>query len=521
MDHIEAVIIILLVAVAVFGGLSTRLGLPYPILLVLGGLALGFMPGMPEVELAPELVLVVFLPPLLYSAAFFASLRDLRADARPIALLSTGLVVATTVAVAVTLHALVDGLPWAACFALGAIVGPTDPVAATTIARRLGVPRRTVNVLEGESLVNDATALVLYRVAVGAFGGGAFDVLDAGWDLVVAAVGGAAVGLAVAVVVREVRRRLDDPPVELTISLLSGYAAYVPAEHIGGSGVVAAVTTGIAVGWWSPVIATPAVRTQGFAVWELLTYLLNALLFVLIGLQLPHIVDGLGEESAGFLVGVAAAVCAVVIVTRLVWVHLSAAVVRLLDRRPSQRERRSDWRSRTVLGWAGMRGSVSLAAALALPANTPQRDLLQFLTFVVILVTLVVQGLTLPAVIRALGVEDDGTEDREELLGRLKATQAALARIEELKAEDWPREDTLERLTGAYEYRRRRLKARAGKIDDDGYEDRSEAYQRVVREVLDAQRQAVWQLRNGGQISNDVMHRLEREFDLEDQRLEI
>jgi CPA1 family monovalent cation:H+ antiporter len=521
-EHIETVIISLLVAVVVLSAAANRIGVPYPILLVVGGLVLGFVPGVPSVELAPELVLVVFLPPLLYSGAFFANLRDLRTFARVITLNATGLVVVTAAIVAVVAHEMVDDLPWAACFALGAIVAPTDPVAATAVARRLGAPRRMINVLEGESLINDASALVIYRIAVVAIGSSAaFSIAEAGWDFVKAVVVGLFFGLVVAVVIREIRRRLDDPPVEITISILSGYAAYVPAEHFDGSGVIAAVTTGIALGWWAPQIATPFVRQLGFGVWSLLTFLLNALLFVLIGLQLPQILDGLEGETQGFLAAAALAVSGVVIVTRMAWVHLMTVLIRLLDRREVQRTRRSSWRDRTVIGWAGMRGAVSLAAALALPTDTPQRDLLVFLTFNVILITLVVQGLTLPALIRTLRVTDDDGEEREELKARLVATQAALVRIEELAGEDWTRDDTIERMTGLYTYRRRRLKARAGKIDDNGYEDRSEAYQRLVREVLEAQRAAVVELRNQGTISNDVMHRIERELDLEDQRLEI
>ena len=521
MEHIEAVIISLLVAVAFLSALATRIGIPYPILLVLGGLVLGFVPGIPDVELEPELVLVVFLPPLLYSAAFFANLRELRADARTITLSSTVLVVVTAAAVAVATHMLVEGLDWAVCFALGAIVAPTDPVAATAVLRRFEVPRRIVNIIEGEALINDASALVLYRIAVGAIGGGAFSLLDAGLSFLASAGGGVAIGLVVAVAIREIRSRLDDSPVEITISLLSGYAAYIPADTVGASGVVAAVTTGIAVGWWAPGMASPAVRQQGFALWSLLTFLLNAILFVLIGLQLPQILDGLAGESTSFLLGTAAAISAVVIVTRIVWGMVTPHLIRMLDRRPSQVARRLSWRVRLISAWSGMRGAVSLAAALALPADTPQRDLIVFLTFAVILATLVLQGLTLPAVIRAVHVPGDDGEAHEELRARLVATQAALARLEELGAEDWTRDDTVERMTGLYDYRRRRLKARAGKIEDDGYEDRSEAYQRMVREVLEAQRAAVVALRNDGTISNDVMHRIERELDLEDERLEI
>jgi Na+/H+ antiporter len=521
MDHIEAVIISLLVAVAFLSALATRIGIPYPILLVVGGLALGFAPGIPDVTLAPDLVLVVFLLPLLYSAAFFANLRELRADARVITLTSTVLVVVTAAAVAVAAHALVDGLPWAVAFALGAIVAPTDPVAATQILRRFAVPRRLVNTIEGEALINDASALVLYRIAVGAITGGTFSLVHGGLQFVASAAGGVAIGLVVGVVIRELRSRLDDPPVEITISLLSGYAAYIPADAIGASGVIAAVTTGIALGWWAPGMATPAVRQQGFALWSLLTFLLNAILFVLIGFQLPTILDGLAGESPAFLLGTAAAISAVVILTRLAWTMVTPYILRSIDRRPSQVARRIGWRSRLVSAWSGMRGAVSLAAALALPASTPQRDLVVFLTFAVIFATLVLQGLTLPVLIRAVHLETDDGEAREELRARLVATQAALSRLEELAAENWTRDDTVERMTRLYDYRRRRLKARAGKIEDDGYEDRSYAYQRAVREVLEAQRAAVVALRNDGTISNDVMHRLERELDLEDERLEI
>ena len=521
MDHIEAVIISLLVAVAFLSAVATRVGIPYPILLVVGGLGLGFVPGVPDVRLEPDLVLVVFLPPLLYSAAFFANLRELRADARTITLTSTVLVAVTATAVAVAAHALVEGLPWAVAFALGAIVAPTDPVAATEILRRFDMPRRLVNTIEGEALINDASALVLYRISVAAIGGTAFSLLDAGLRFVGSAAGGVAIGLVVAVIIRELRSRLDDPPVEITLSLLSGYAAYIPADAAHCSGVVAAVTTGIAIGWWAPGMATPAVRQQGFALWSLLTFLLNAILFVLIGLQLPAILDGLSGETPGFLLGTAAAVSGVVIGTRIVWAMVTPLIIRALDRRPSQVARRIGWRQRMISAWSGMRGAVSLAAALALPATTPQRDLIVFLTFAVILATLVLQGLTLPKLIRVLHIEGDDGEQREELRARLVATRAALARIEELGTEDWTRDDTIERMTGLYDYRRRRLKAQAGKIEDDGYEDRSQAYQRLVREVLEAQRAAVVALRNEGTISNDVMHRIERELDLEDERLEI
>jgi Na+/H+ antiporter len=518
----EALLLALMVAVAGLSILARAVGVPYPILLVLGGLVLGFVPGMPAVELPPELVLVAFLPPLLYWAGFFSSPRDLRADARAISLLAVGLVLATMAAVAVVAHAVVDGLPWAAAFALGAIVSPTDPLAATAIGRRLGVPRRIVTMLEGESLVNDATALVAYRIAVAAAASGSVVAWQAGLRFVVGVVGGVAVGLAVGWLIAELRRRLDDPVVEIVVSLVTGYAAYLPAERLNVSGVLAAVTVGLYMGWRAPELASAATRLLGFSFWEILVYLVNAVLFLLVGLQLNPILSEVSGSSVATLVGQAALVSAVVIIARLGWVFTVPYLIRVLDRRPSQVARRAGPRERLVVGWSGMRGAVSLAAALALPLDFPRRNLILLLTFAVILATLVLQGLTLPTLIRRLGVRgDDGAEEQEELRARLTATDAALARLQELAGEPWTRDDTVERLQGLYQFRRRRLKARAGIYEDDGSEDRSLAYQRLVRELLAAQRHAIVRLRNQGAISNDVMHRIERELDLEDSRLEI
>ena len=263
--------------------------------------------------------------------------------------------------------------------------------------------------------------------------------------------------------------------------------------------MLAAVTVGCYVGWQAPKIAGPATRLMGFGMWELLQFLLNAVLFVLVGLQLRSILDALRDTPPATLLGYGVLVSLAVILTRLVWQQTVVYIIRLLDHRESVRARRSTWQQRLVSGWAGMRGAVSLAAALALVPDFPQRDLIIYLTFAVIFATLVVQGLTLPLVIRVLGVEDDGTqEEREELKARLKATQAALERIEELSDAEWTRDDTIERMRSAYEYRRRRLKARAGKIDDDGYEDRSFAYQTLLREILEAQRGEIVRLRNAG-----------------------
>ena len=520
MGESELLLLVLMVAVGALSVLAGVVRVPYPILLVLGGLVLGFMPGVPRAELPPELVLVLFLPPLLYQAAFFSSPRDLWADARAISLLAVGLVLATMGAVAAVAHALA-GLPWAAAFALGAIVSPTDPLAATAIARRLGAPRPLVTLLEGESLVNDATALVAYRIAVAVAIGGSFVVWEAGLRFVAGVTGGLAIGLVVGWLVAEVRRRLEDPPVEIVLSVVTGYAAYLPAERLGVSAVVAAVTAGLYVGWRAPELASPGTRLLGFSFWEVLVYLLNAVLFMLVGLQLHPILSELSGSSLATLVGQAALVGAVVIGMRLAWEFSVPYLIRALDRRPAQRARRVGPRERLVAGWSGMRGAVSLAAALALPAGFPQRDLLVFVTFGVILATLVLQGLSLPWLIRRLGLQRDDSEAQEELRGRLRATDAALARLEELAAEEWTRDDTVERMRGLYQFRRRRLKARGGYLADDGAQDRSLAYQRLVRELLEAQRHEIVRLRNQGEISNEVMHRIERELDLEDARLEI
>jgi monovalent cation/hydrogen antiporter len=511
----------LILAVATMLAIAPTLRIPYPILLVIGGLALGVLPGMPEFELQPGLVFYGVLPPLLYSSAFFTSLRELRVSARPIGLLAVGLVVVTTVGVAVVAHEFIGGLSWSSAFVLGAIVSPTDPVAATSIARRFGVPAKLVRIVEGESLVNDGTGLVLYRVAVAAVIAGSFSAYYTAGLFVVSAGGGIAIGLVVGWLIRQIRRRLDNPPAEITISLLTGYVAFIPADLMGVSAVLAAVTAGVYLGWHTPELTSPQVRLQGIAVWEIVQYLLNALLFVLIGLQLPVVVDALGDLPAATLVGYGVVVSATVIVLRFAWVFAVLHAPKWIARRMS------NWRGAVFLSWAGMRGAVSLAAALALPLETdagaafPGRDLILFLTFAVILATLVGMGLTLPLVIRALGLEDDGIEAREDAKARIHASTAALARLEELAGEEWVREDTAERMRGAYRFRTDRFRARLDDGDDGAIESRSQDYQRLRRELLDAERQALIELRRAGAISNDVWLRVGRDLDLEDQRLDI
>jgi CPA1 family monovalent cation:H+ antiporter len=521
------VLVGLLAAAAALLAAAQVVRMPYPILFVLGGLGVGFVPGVPHIVLPPDLVLIAILPPLLYAGAFFTSLRELRANAGSISLLAVGLVLMTTLVVAVVAHAAVPGLDWPSAFVLGAIVSPTDPTAATAIAERMGLPTGLVALIEGESLVNDATGLVVYRVAVIAVVTGSFSLAEASGRFVLNVVGGIVVGLAVGYLIRQVRRRLANPPVEITIALLSGYFGYLPAQALGVSGVLAAVTVGIYMGWYTPELTTPQTRLQGIAVWEILLILLNALLFGLVGLQLPEIVDALSGFPTGTLMRYALLVFAAVVAARFIWVFVAMHLPRFLGRRLRGRDPRSSWKWSTVLAWSGMRGAVSLAAALALPLTTdaggpfPDRDLIIFLTFAVILGTLVVQGLTLPGLIQLVSLEDDDLAAREEARARISAAEAALGRLEQLIEEDWVREDTAERLRGLYDFRRRRFSSRFDPEADQTVEDRSASYQRLRRELLDAEREAVVELRRSGEIDDEVMRRVVRDLDLEDQRLDL
>ena len=515
----------LLVAFTALLAAAPRLHVPYPILLVLGGLGLGLVPGMPTIQVPPEFVLVGILPPLLYSAAFFTSLRDLRTYRRAIGLLSIGLVVSTTIGVAVVAHALVDGLTWASAFVLGAIVSPTDPIAATSVARRLGIPRRIVAIAEGESLVNDGSSLVIYKFAVAAVLTGSVSAMAASLSFVWTVVGGVGIGLAVGYVIRQVRRRLDNPPVEITIALMTGYFAFIPASLAGASGVLAVVAAGVYVGWHTPELTTVETRLQGDAFWEILTFLLNGLLFVLVGLSLPAVLDALGGRLTTALLWQAVAVFLAVVVLRYLWIFPATYVVRWAFPRIRARDPYPPWQHTTLLGWMGMRGAVSLAAALAIPIHAdgapfPGRDSIIFLTFAVILGTLVVQGLTLPAMVRLLGLEDDGTGEREEVKARIHAANAALARIDELIEEDWVRGETAERLRRLYQFRRNRFTERYTGDGDGAIEEQSASYQQLLHALLQAERQAVYELRRDGVIGDDAMRAVSRELDLEEARLD-
>ena len=525
---LEPILLGLLAGATALVVLAYVVSVPYPILLVLGGLALSLVPGLPPVELAPELVLLIFLPPLLYGAAFFSSPRELRANLRPISLLSVGLVLFTTVAVALAAHYVI-GMPWAAAFVLGAIVSPTDPVAATAIAGRLGAPRRVVTIVEGESLINDGTALVAYRFAVAAVTAGTFSLWEAGLEFVVSVTGGALIGVALGWLVRQVRARIEDTPTEIFISLGTAYFAYLPAELLHVSGVIAAVSAGVYLGWHSPSIVGPATRLQTIAVWGVLTFTLNVALFVLIGLQLPTVIEGLEGEPAGELILYALLISGVVMATRIAWVFPAAWIPRKLSPSLRRRDPMPGWQTILLIGWIGLRGAVTLAAALAIPLETdagapfPFRDLIIFLAFSVILATLLLQGLTLPPLIRRLGLAGEEDSDWREDEARLRAAEAALARLDALAGEDWTREDTIERMRGLYDYRRRRYAARLGDGDkpSEKYEARSSQFQRLRRETIEAERAAVLDLRRKGVITDDIMRRVERDLDLEDSRLEI
>jgi monovalent cation/hydrogen antiporter len=515
MYPVELVLALLVVVVAL-RALAPALRLPYPILLVLGGLVLALVPAVPDVVLAPDLVFLLFLPPLLYAAAYDTSIRDVRANLRPILSLAVGLVLATTGAVAVVVHAVLPDLGWPIAFALGAIVSPPDAVAAVAVFRGLGVPRRLVTVVEGESLFNDATALVIYQAALAAAVTATFSVGEASLRFLVIGAGGVLVGLAVGWAVAQLRRRLHDPGLDIAVSLLTPFAAWLPAQQLGVSGVLATVTTGLMIGWWAPELMTPETRLRGHAVWEMVTFLLNGLVFTLIGLQLLRTVPALAARPVASLVGLGLLISVVVVVVRFVWLFAGRALER---RRVGQS--RAGWRETVVVGWAGMRGVVSLATALALPLETPERDLLIFLTFSVILVTLVGHGLSLPWLVHVLGVSEDAGVGDQEREARRVAAEAALSRLQGLAAE-WPgHQPLIDALRAQYEHRASHLEELTSNDTEDGAAQQELLEHRLIRRaVSDAERAAVLRLRQNGSIDDQAWHRIERDLDLEALRMD-
>jgi monovalent cation/hydrogen antiporter len=516
------IICTLLIAVAALAMLAKKVALPYPVLLVIGGLALGFVPGLPAVKLEPDMVFLFLLPPLLYPAAVFTSWRDFRANLSPILLLAIGLVLLTTVFVAVVAHAL-TGLPWATAFILGAIISPTDAVAATAITDRLRVPRRIVTVLDGESLVNDATALVAYRFAIAAMMSGRFSFSEASVRFVLVALGGTGIGLAVGWLAAHLQRRLDDPPVQITISLLTPFAAYIPAERLQVSGVLAVVASGLFLGWRGPQIFTSRTRLNLYVFWEMMVFLLNGLVFVLIGLQLPRILHTLSGHSLKQLVWHGVLISCAAIGVRIAWVFPSTYLLHLMSVFLRKRDPYPAWQNVAIVAWTGMRGVVSLAAALAVPLTLwdgspfPGRDYILVITFCVILATLVLQGLTLPVLIRRLGVVDDGLANVEERTARLKANEAALAYLAEVDSQFPP--DIVERLRVEYDDRIRQLE-----VCDSISGDRSDgliapSYQRLQQDALDVERRTIIQLRDEYVINDEVLRRIQSDIDHAEARL--
>ena len=512
-------VLAILVAIAILFEIARRISVPYPTLFVIGGLGLALVPGLGHIELEPELVLLVFLPPLLFTAAFETPIRDLRANLAPLLRLSIGLVVFTMAIVAVVANAAIPGLGWAAAFTLGAIVAPTDALAAVSVFRRLGAPRIVSTLVEGESLLNDATALVAYRVALAAVVTGTFVFSEALGSFVVATVGGTAIGAVIGRVSGEILRRLDDPPVEVVISLVIPFAAYLPAERLGLSGVLAAVTAGLVIGSRLGKILTPSSRVLWFTTWKMVGFVLNGFVFVLIGLQLPEILQGLGGRSPAEIVGLVALICLVVVVARLVWVFATSLIPGSPRQVIARRDSGLAARLTFVVSWSGLRGAVSLAAALALPDGFPERNLILLLTFSVILVTLVGQGLTLPAVLRwarAAGADLDGDEAT---LARTATYQAGLDEIERARPNWAGHQPLFDRLEAGLRDRTQHL---ATEDADESAERRQERieHEEIQRGVIAAQRAAVIELRDRREINDQTLRAIERELDLEELRME-
>jgi monovalent cation/hydrogen antiporter len=516
-----------LVAVTAFAAASARyLRLPLSILLVLVGVALAFMPGLPRVALDPELVLLLFLPPLLYSSGVGMSWRGFRANVRPIMLLAVGCVLFSAAAVAAAAHWLLN-LPWAVGFVLGAVVSPPDAVAPMAIARRLAVPERILTVLEGEGLVNDATALILFSFAVAAVeSGGGVSVAEAMTSFVLIVTGELVWGVGVGWAMLRLRHWARDPQVEIVLALLTPYLAFWPPHALGGSGVIATVTVGLYVSWNGPRFIAPATRLQGYFVWGLVVYLVEGVVFLLTGLQARAVVQGYGSEGWERLLLAGLVTCLVVIAVRFVWVFPATYLPRWLSARLRARDPAPPWQYPALIGFTGIRGVVSLAAALSIPLAVesggpfPGRDLVLFATFCVILVTLVGQGAALPEVIAWLGLDGTGraeaeADKRREVAARIKGVDAALVRLDELERAGAPG-------TAVATLRRRHLDRRvqfAGTADEriPGSPVVDDAVLQI--QLVEAERRTLARLYMQDGITDEARRRVERELDLEDARV--
>src|SRR5213075_2089265 len=514
--------LICLVAVALLAIVARKIRVPSPILLTIGGVILALVPRLPAIHLDPQLVFNLFLPPLLYPAAIFTSWRDFRGNLRQILPLAIVLVLLTMTAAAYLLHYLV-GLPLAVGFVFGAIISPPDAVAALAVTQHLRVPRRIIVILEGESLINDATSFISFRFAVAAVMTGAFSLTQASLQFLLVAAGGICVGLAIGWLATQVQKRLDDPPVQTMFSLLTPYVAYFSGEMLHVSGILAVVIAGIYYGWRAPRILSGRMRLQALPVWEMVTFILNGVLFMLIGLQLPQVIRALPPGMTTRVAQVAILFVLVIVLLRFVWVFGATYLPRLLSR-TFRHKNPAPWQHTALIAWTGMRGADSLAAALAVPfvlANGepfPGRDLILLLTFCVIFATLVLQGLSLAPLVRLLKIKDDRVTEKEERLARLKANEAALARLEEITLSKRARPKTVERLRSEYEDRIRQLRC---ETPDEESVSRlfSEDFEDLAREILQTERDTVIQLRNEEAINDQALRRIQRDIDLAEARL--
>jgi CPA1 family monovalent cation:H+ antiporter len=520
-------LVLLMIAVAAVGVVAKRSKIPAAILLVLTGVLLALVPGLPAVRLAPELVLLLVLPPLIYSSAVAMSWREFRFNLRPISLLAIGCVVFTTVAAAAATHWLL-GLSWQVGFVLGAIVSPPDAVAPLAIARRMQLPKRILVILEGEGLANDATALILYRFAIVAVSAGGFLLGKAAGEFAVIIAGELLWGVTVGWLMLRVRRWVGDAQIEIVLSLLTPFIAYWPPEHLGGSGVLATVVAGLYVSWNGLGMISAATRLQGIFFWDVLVYLIEGIVFLMTGLQARTLIMGLGAYSFPVLAVSAAVVSAVVILARFLWIFPATYLPRWLVPAIARNDPAPPWQWPFLLGFTGVRGIVSLAAALAIPFTMddggpfPDRDLILFLTFSVILVTLVGQGLTLPAVIRVLGLAKAGdrelqTDSEEELLARRRATEAATERLDELAAERGLPDDVVRRLRTKQWGRLRHFerKREQGEDQEFGISPPDE----IELALITAERERLNELYRRGTLKDEARRRLERELDLREANL--
>jgi CPA1 family monovalent cation:H+ antiporter len=518
MELLQIILSVSLCAVALCWA-ARRFNVPYPIALVVGGGVLGFIPLVPQLPFDPKLILVLVLPPILYQAAMLTSWRDFAMSIRTIGLLAVGLVVVTTLAVGATLKLLIPDIPWAAAFVFGAIVSPPDAVAATAILSRLNIPRRVVTVLEGESLVNDASALVLYKFAVAAVLTGAFSLLDASVQFAGVAIGGIVLGALTGLLFVAIHRHLGDVFIEVLTSLLVPYAAYVLAESVHASGVLAVVAAGLVRGRHAPVVVSAEMRILSRSMWNVMVFLLNVLVFALIGLQLSGSVSRLEGYAAAKLLDDAALLSAVAILVRFAWVYGALYLPRKLASLRKDGQGPAD-AEHFIMSWCGMRGIVSLAAALALPAALddgtpfPYRDVIVFFTFVVIAVTLVLQGLTLPALIRKLRVGTDWSLRDERENARNAMSKAAIAAIDALARQESIAPDLAGRVSTEFAE-----KNVAGDAEASVSEDHAGLARRLRRAAIIAERQELIRIWRDSQISDDVLHEYEEELDYKESHL--